>query len=177
MRVSCPKGRLLQSWEIDKENDSEKEKEKIRETEAEEKEKQKEKERNSIILWPTETTLDSSENEENNTGNNILNDNVDTRRLSYFEKETIAVDQIPPQSQPQCSAPIIPPSSVIMLLSDGCIEDISSLLFTTVVSNLSAIVGHDIDGRPINVRKPPTIVQKVASLIDPYGYTCIGGMY
>lgn len=40
-------------------------------------------------------------------------------------------------------------SAVVMLLSDGCIEDITSMLFTTVVHNLSMIVGHNIDGLPL----------------------------
>jgi hypothetical protein len=36
-----------------------------------------------------------------------------------------------------------------MLLSDGCIEDMDSLLMTTMVANLSTIVGNDINGNPL----------------------------
>jgi hypothetical protein len=36
-----------------------------------------------------------------------------------------------------------------MLLSDGCIEDMNSLLMTTMVTNLSTIVGYDLDGNPL----------------------------
>ena len=42
---------------------------------------------------------------------------------------------------------------VVMLLSDGCIEDMESLLTTTVVPNLSVIVGHDLSGRPITPKE------------------------
>lgn len=36
-----------------------------------------------------------------------------------------------------------------MLLSDGCIEDMNSLLMTTMVTDLSTIVGYDLDGNPL----------------------------
>ena len=67
------------------------------------------------------------------------------------------------------------PSGMIMQLSDGCIEDMGSLLFTSVVSNLSVIVGYDIDGKPINESKPLTALQRMAGILDPYGLTGIGG--
>jgi hypothetical protein len=40
-----------------------------------------------------------------------------------------------------------------MLLSDGCIEDMDSLLQTTIVNNLSTIVGYDVDGNPLKTVK------------------------
>jgi hypothetical protein len=44
-----------------------------------------------------------------------------------------------------------------MLLSDGCIEDMNSLLMTTMVTNLSTIVGYDLDG---NALKSVKIIDK-----------------
>jgi hypothetical protein len=42
---------------------------------------------------------------------------------------------------------------IVMLLSDGCIEDMDSLLQTTIVNNLSTIVGYDINGNPLKTVK------------------------
>jgi hypothetical protein len=47
------------------------------------------------------------------------------------------------------SFPLRKKTEVCMLLSDGCIEDMVSMLSTTVVANLSVIVGHDDSGRPL----------------------------
>jgi hypothetical protein len=62
-------------------------------------------------------------------------------------------------------------SMVVMLLSDGCIEDITSMLFTTVVHNLSVIVGHNIDGLPLT--PPPSarlsFLAKVMKTLGPLG--------
>ena len=37
----------------------------------------------------------------------------------------------------------------VLSITDGCIEDMSSMLQTAVIPNLCAIVGHDIDGRKL----------------------------
>lgn len=64
-------------------------------------------------------------------------------------------------------------SPVLMMLSDGCIEDMSSMLFTTVVANLSVIVGHDIDGQPLPLPSSsssliqPTILERLQRTLDP----------
>ena len=57
-------------------------------------------------------------------------------------------------------------SLVVMLLSDGCIEDITSMLFTTVVHNLTVIVGHNIDGQPLNPSPSPSTTQSFLSIVN-----------
>ena len=60
---------------------------------------------------------------------------------------------------------------MLMMLSDGCIEDMSSMLFTTVVANLSVIVGHDIDGQPLPLPSDPigraTLMTRLQRTLDP----------
>jgi hypothetical protein len=65
------------------------------------------------------------------------------------------------------------PRPVTMLLSDGCIEDMTSLLFTSVVSNLSTIVGYNIDGEPLPAPRPLSVLEKMRNWVDPYGLLCI----
>lgn len=70
-------------------------------------------------------------------------------------------------------------SPVLMMLSDGCIEDMSSMLFTTVVANLSVIVGHDIDGQPLPLPSDPigrpTLMTRLQRTLDPYDLLKRGG--
>jgi hypothetical protein len=60
-------------------------------------------------------------------------------------------------------------NNLLMLLSDGCIEDINSLLLTTVVTNLCNITGFDIDGNLMEKPEPQSTFQKVLRCVDPYG--------
>ena len=146
VRASCPGGRLLQSWELVDKKENEKG-------------ISKSKEEKDIV-------------DKSFTSN--LSNHVDTKPLRYVEKEKEGANQSQPLPQ---SLPLNTPSSpVIMLLSDGCIEDISSLLFTTVVANLSAIVGHDIDGQPLYIPKRLSTLQCIASFLDPYGFMGIRGI-
>jgi hypothetical protein len=70
-------------------------------------------------------------------------------------------------------------SPVLMMLSDGCIEDMSSMLFTTVVANLSVIVGHDIDGQPLPLPSDPigrpTLMTRLQKTLDPCDLLKRGG--
>ena len=74
-------------------------------------------------------------------------------------------------------------SPVLMMLSDGCIEDMSSMLFTTVVANLSVIVGHDIDGQPLPLPSSssshiqPTLFERLQRTLDPLDFLGRGGHY
>ena len=72
-------------------------------------------------------------------------------------------------------------SPVLMMLSDGCIEDMASMLFTTVVANLSVIVGHDIDGQPLPLPSStliqPTMMQRLQRILDPCDFLRRGGHY
>ena len=73
-------------------------------------------------------------------------------------------------------------SPVLMMLSDGCIEDMSSMLFTTVVANLSVIVGHDIDGQPLPLPSSsshiqPTILERLQRTLDPLDFLGRGGQH
>lgn len=65
------------------------------------------------------------------------------------------------------------PPPVLMLLSDGCVEDMNSLLLTTVVTNLCVIVGYDIDG---NLLQPLPPVHWFIKLIDPFCMLRHGGV-
>ena len=166
VRESCPAGRLLQPWDLLKEKELESEKETVKAKEEKDKGK-------NVLKAGSLTDLNTSGIEDNSSANG-LNNCVDTRPLRYVEKEREGTN--PSQPLPQSLPLKAPSSSVIMLLSDGCIEDISSLLFTTVVANLSAIVGHDIDGQPINIPKRLTTLQSIAAFFDPYGLMGVKGI-
>lgn len=100
-------------------------------------------------------------------------------RLRYVEKDSTSIERerekervVEKEKERERGA-----SSVVMLLSDGCIEDITSMLFTTVVPNLSMIVGHNIDGLPLTPTpsRRHSLVTKIRGALDPLIFGILGG--
>ena len=150
VRDACPGGRLLQPWEKQKE-------EEVAAAAA----------AAAIITAAVAEALVNSSKRSDSISEKYLR----SASISKGESVSVSVETSKPITPAQLpvSPPLPPPavpvpvatSPMIMLLSDGCIDDMNSLLTYAIPASLAAIVGYDIDGEPLNKPEELTAAQRM----------------